>query len=118
MSFSWYLCCEAFLSNLPGEKKWNADASTFEIKQNDSGGMYLTLKTEACHSRLQVANTDSSLPIYIKYMAMANACGNSSPLILIVAIEDMLEGSFEVKEIRSMCITTLSEIFFQLMVKQ
>jgi hypothetical protein len=118
MSYSWYLCCEAFSSNLPAEKKWNADASTFEIKQNESGGMFLTLKTEARHSRLQVANTESSLPIYIKYMAMANACGNSSPLVLIVAVDDMPEESFEVKEILSMCITTnLNDIGYLLFCK-
>lgn len=106
MSYSWYLCCEAFSANLPGEKKWNADGSTFEI--NDKGeGMYLTLKNETeLTSRIQVANGDSSLPIYIKYMAMANACGNSSPLVLIIAIEDMIAEEFQVYEIKGMCITT------------
>ncbi len=46
-----------------------------------------------------------SLPIYIKYMAMANACGDSSPLVYILAVEEMREDIFEVREIIGMCTT-------------
>lgn len=38
-------------------------------------------------------------------MAMANACGDSSPLVYIAAIEQMSEDSFEVREIIGMCTT-------------
>ena len=110
MSYSWYLCCEAFSSHLPGERKWNADGSTFEIRDKGNGGMYLSVKGVTT-KRLQVANLDNSLPVYIKYMAMCNACGNSSPLILIAAIEEMHEDASNIFEITGLSISiSMSEI--------
>ncbi len=100
MSYSWYLCCEAFSSNLPGEKKWNADGTTFEIIDRGYGGMYLTVLCEKNEcKRVQVSNLENSLPVYIKYMAMCNACGNSSSLVLIVAIGELPEDSFHIFDI-------------------
>jgi hypothetical protein len=72
--------------------------------------MYLSVKGVTT-KRLQVANLDNSLPVYIKYMAMCNACGNSSRLVLIVAIEDLPDEAFEVFPIIGMSISlSLAEI--------
>lgn len=74
--------------------------------------MYLTVLCEKNEcKRVQVSNLENSLPVYIKYMAMCNACGNSSSLVLIVAIDELPEDSFHVFEIAGMSIgITLGEI--------
>lgn len=98
MSYSWYLVQEAFASDLAAECKWNADGTTFEVKRNPAGKYYCVYVEERKNKRVEVAETNGATslehPIYIKWMAMTNAVGNMSPVVLIVAIDKMNEGDF------------------------
>jgi hypothetical protein len=92
MSYSWYLVLEALASDLAAEYKWNADATTFEILKDDTRDTYYCVyENERKDKRVQYSAEDGSsgskLPIYIKWMAMTNAVGDMSPVVLIVATD-------------------------------
>jgi hypothetical protein len=99
MSYSWYLTLEACSADLCAEYKWNFDGTTFKVHKDGNGQYHCVYVDERDNGRVQVVDNDSSgseLPIYIKWMAMTNAAGEMSPLVLIVAIEDLDEEDFAV----------------------
>jgi hypothetical protein len=109
MSYSWYLVLEALASDLAAEYKWNADATTFEILKDDTRDTYYCVyENERKDKRVQYSAEDGSsgskLPIYIKWMAMTNAVGDMSPVVLIVATDiiNKDEESFSFYEVKGL----------------
>jgi len=101
----------AFAGDKPAAYKFNADATTFNIQAAGTGDTALIWNEVAAHDELdpdEPGESDgevvsdqaaSGLGIFIKWMHLCSAIGESGPLVLIVAIPKMPENVFFVQKV-------------------
>ena len=117
MSYMWYLINLVLGANLPAENKWNADATTyvFEAVGKDEKVCRLLQEDEFEHvgddddaievKRLSGGRNKSkstTLPFAIKLMHMISAFGESSDLVLIIAIPTLPANEWYVEEVNGL----------------
>lgn len=100
----------AFSSNKHAAYKFNADATTFELKAAGAGDKALVWGETVAHDdedeeeeeqedavqHGEVVSEDAvnGLSIFLKWMHLCNAIGESSPLVLIASVPSMSEKDF------------------------
>jgi transposase len=97
MSYCMYLMLKAFTTDVPTQLLFNWDFTQFIYDESDTVLSWVVADRE--RSRPISAKGDASLPIAIKYMHMGSADGYVAPMVLMVAIPEMKEGEFVVKQV-------------------
>eukprot|EP01032_Pedospumella_encystans_P013560 gene13560-15604_t len=91
---------EAFASDKPAELKWNGDATTFEYKPHGAGDYALVLGKDDDHREEVISlNYPTGLSAFIKQVQLANAAGETGPLMAIAAVPNLPAGEFYVEKI-------------------
>lgn len=102
----WYKHCAivyAFARYLHAENKWNADATGAKVTLNEKGQMVLTLLGEDEDQENVVSSTCvHDLDIFIKWMHMGSAAGESANPVFIVAVDKMPESEFFYRCVKNM----------------
>lgn len=90
----------AFAADKHAEHKWNADATTFEYKPSGANDYALVLGDDV-DKRAEVISVayPNGLSAFIKQVQLGNAAGETGPLVAIVAVPNMPEGTFFVERI-------------------
>lgn len=100
----------AFAGDKPAPYKFNADATTFEIKPSGAGDKALVWAEVLPHDgedendpfmtgEVVSDEAASGLSIFLKWMHLCNAIGESGPLVLLAALPNMPEGTFFVQKV-------------------
>lgn len=126
----------AFSGTTPATHKWNVDGTTFQSRAKGSGDKALVvIKDKAGADALGLEEEDdendlldedgnqirgpglspevtslqtpNDLSVFIKYMFIGNANGNTAPLVFIVAVRHMPAGEFFVRKVRGLTADTL-----------
>jgi hypothetical protein len=102
----WYKHCAivfAFAGYLHAENKWNADATGAKVTLNEKGQMVLTLLDDGAEQENVVSSTTvHDLDIFIKWMHMGSAAGESADPVFIIAVDKMPEGEFFYRSVKKM----------------
>ena len=117
MSYMWFLICYVFCGTLPATNKWNADATTYvfeprlknqkvcRLLDDDEIKVLGDNEDDIKIKRLQGGRRKSrstTLPFAIKLMHMISAFGESSDLVLIIAVKNMQEYDWCVEEVNGL----------------
>jgi hypothetical protein len=105
-------CLIAFSGHLYGPFKWNADATTIQIKAEGEGEpVYVVLKKDLNNDNLEDMIDDlPATPVsssrhqmttclMLKWFHISNAEGQNGPLVAIIAVKGIPEGEFFVEVI-------------------
>ncbi len=95
MIYSTMVMAEAYSKNLPPELIWNWDATTFIINTPGVDQPVYVVKDDNLLIPPSVV-ADDPFPFAIKWLHLANAAGNTAPLVLIVGIESIPAGYGEI----------------------
>lgn len=105
----------AFASDLPDTNKWNLDETTFQshavghgdyalvkmsrngaddLQDGEEDGVEGGAAVGNRHTEVTSLATPNDLSVFVKYMFMGNAHGESAPLVFIVVLKKMPPGEF------------------------
>ena len=101
MCFIWVLC-----KNLPAVYKWNCDCTTFECRSEGSGKLVCVVREKGDHSQVASVSSAGELNLIVKFFGLGNAGGNIGAVVLIIAVNDMPENVFFVREILGLSSTS------------
>jgi len=91
----------AFLGDLPDVSKWNADATTMYV-QEDNGKLSYGVFNSRDKTPFTTSEVSNDLGVFIKWIYLCNAAGHSGPLVLILAAPDMPEGEFFYRKVQGL----------------
>lgn len=106
MSYSMWIMAKALTDGLPGQVIWNWDATQFNIGFDGKGKMVCIMEKSDDKSPASVTQ-EVSLNFAIKWMHMANANGETIPLVLLIAVPDMDKEEFESYSIPGLTYNTI-----------
>lgn len=92
-------CYEAFSGHLPATHKWNADATTMIVAPDKVGSLVCSIPGAEEKKKLDSSTVPNGLNLLVKWVLMASAQGETSPLVLIITIPDMKDGTFFAKKL-------------------
>lgn len=92
-------CYEAFSGHLPATHKWNADATTMIVAPDKVGSLVCSIPSAEEKKKLDSSTVPNGLNLLVKWVLMASAQGETSPLVLIITIPDMKDGTFFAKKV-------------------
>jgi hypothetical protein len=90
----------AFSGHLSGHRKWNADATTIEVKEDQSGELVCILYDKNDKSPPTSSEIPSTTSIFMKWFHFCNAVGDMGPLVVIVCIKNMPKEEFFAKKVK------------------
>lgn len=91
---------EAFGGHLPACKKWNADATQFLIQKDGAGAMQCFIYQDDPHydQRFDSSTVPDPMGMIVKWIAMASAEGDLSPVVLLFPQKELGEEDFYAEE--------------------
>lgn len=98
---SYRIACmyEAFSGHLPATHKWNADATTMIVHKKGQGANVCYIPTRTESQKLDSSSVVNDLALLVKWVLMVNAAGYSSPIVLIVTVNQMPEDKYFVTKV-------------------
>jgi hypothetical protein len=97
--YKWASLLYELTKNLPGENKFNADATTFQFYPDNTGGKVNIIRGNDDKSPVTSVNLPSDTCVFVKWMHLCNAVGDMGPLVYIIQIDGLEKDTFEKFEI-------------------
>ena len=87
----------ALAGNLKADNKWNADSTTFSIVEHGTESKVCIVRDpdlDLIPRGPTRSMLPSSLPVYLRWIHLCSAAGELSPLVFMIAIDDLSEDDF------------------------
>ena len=99
LTFRWACLLEGLSAHTDPHYKINIDATAALIKCDGAGTMVCTLVDDDDKSVIQSVESGGEIGVILKWMHLCTAAGECGPLLLIIAVASMPEGSFHVEKV-------------------
>lgn len=100
ISYIWGCICMAYSAHL--HCKWNADVTTIIVSEKGTGSLVCTIKDDDNYAPVASSSIPDNLNLLVKWFGLNNAGGESGPLVLIIAIPSMEDGTFFAAQVKCM----------------